>query len=140
LVTLQEIIIQKKKEASDHKPKAPIPDTRLEFGLLSIDDSLTPQSGAKSQGVSAGAKVDTNNEDAKKGDKESLDLPFLVPIGEALSEGGGASYLEPSRRETEELALKEKEAGNRAFAENNYQLALVHYSRAIRLDWKYCCT
>jgi len=91
------------------------------FGLLSIDEEEKRSSETKIE--------------KEKG--EFNDLPLLVPIGEVLSdECNTTSYLEPPKKEAEESALKEKELGNNAFAAGNYPIALIHYSKAIRLNWR----
>jgi len=59
-------------------------------------------------------------------------VPLLVPVGEALD-----AYIPDlqtlSRDEAVEQALHEKELGNEAFTSDQYLVALVHYSRAIKL-------
>jgi tetratricopeptide (TPR) repeat protein len=60
------------------------------------------------------------------------DLPPLVPVGEALD-----SYMPDLENltgyEAEQQAFREKELGNEAFVSTQYLVALVHYSRAIKL-------
>jgi len=147
LQKLKEVLIQRKKEGSGAKTNVKsVSETRWigEFGLLNIDEEDLAQPPISNFGVSLSSSrndKDTNkspeSSDLKKEEKEPIDLPLLVPVGEALTDDCIVPcFIESTKKEAEDLAIKEKEWGNRAFSEGNYHLALIHYSKAIRLNWR----
>ena len=65
------------------------------------------------------------------------EMPPLVPVGEPL--GGfmwDRNIEDISAREANERAMKAKQKGNTAFNTKDWISALLHYSRAIKLNPK----
>lgn len=62
-------------------------------------------------------------------------MPPLVPVGEPL---GNSTILYPEEvsDSVAKEALRAKQKGNEAFNSKDWILALMHYSRAIKLDPK----
>jgi len=138
LQKLKETLLLRKKESTVTKLNSTNLEPRWvgEFGLLNIDEEDF-QSHILNTSVKENATKSYESSDTKKEDKGPPDLPLLVPIGEALLDDSmSPCFIESPKKEAEELALKEKEWGNRAFSEGNYLLALIHYSKAIRLNWR----
>jgi len=129
------------------------------FDFLNIDeeDSLQQQGTlagpsrkeggavASSSATAASSSHTSSTHKQSSGQKKNdlPELPLLVPVGDlhistAAPINTLALHLEPMivKKEAEELSYKEKELGNRAFSEGNFALALMHYSHAIRLNWR----
>jgi len=134
------------------------------FGLLTIEEeqykpqNLNSNSPPKQNDIAmkSGSSPLNNNNKKKESNMNSISfnennnnnqsngIPQLIPIGEVLNSDGQkinnnsiiCDEVLPTRPDTDLLAAKEKEQGNIAFSAGNYPLALIHYSRAIKLNWK----
>lgn len=125
-------IAQKKKDstAKNIKVNKGVLDWMGDTSLVGLDVEAQPSKKGErgTNGVLPPQSGDTN----LRPPASVNDVPLLVPVGEALD-----AYIPDletlTRREAEEQAMREKELGNDAFVNAQYLVALVHYSRAIKL-------
>jgi hypothetical protein len=91
---------------------------------------LKPLLTSKEKGLDEKSEKEVN--EGKKPQSRG-EPPLLIPIGEVLPRNA-LLHVPESKREAEQIAIQEKELGNKAFQAGDFLVALTHYSKAIKLN------